>query len=522
MHPRESILSTLYPRSRSQVPQGPNDVSSQLAVMSLSPQVSADSVKSTSSKHEGSDVVSFRIRLETPPAIMYGSPQESVGALISGICDVDLTNCGDTDGAVDLREANMSIVQVIKTKVPPSIAKKLPHGSEQRNVLAIWDILKHPHILASKNFAYPFSHLLPGTLPPSCRTPLFSVEYFIVAAATTKRMKKSEYKLPLKIGRSVMGITEKSSVRIFPPTTLSLSMILPTALFPNSNVNAEMRIEGLITDTTPGMTLKFKRWQLKRINWRVDEIIKVRWGEASDDEYEYKHTLGFGFHKTGWKTDYSLQKGVIEFFSPDFCPGVLNKANKDLQDPVAGLSVSHQLICELLIAEEVLSNPTSKQGVLSGSARVLRMQFGFPVVDRPGLGISWEDEVPPVYADVPLSPPQYNEVADLPSLEEITTNSMVFSPLLVSKMSPTLRHFDPSIRGFEHRPPPSPLTQALGSASELYPVSSTKSIPSLMSQIRQPLRSVSISSSSQASTNTADSVPNRTSEETPLVNEESK
>lgn len=522
MHTRESILSTLYPRSRSQAPQALSDVSPQLGALSLSPQVSASSVKSSASKHEGSDIVNFKIRLETPPAIMYGSPQESVGALISGICDVDLTNCGDVDGAVDLQEANMSIVQVIRTKVPPSIAKKLPHGSQQRNVLAIWDILKHPHILASKTFAYPFSHLLPGTLPPTCRTPLFSIEYFIVAAATTQRLKKSEYRIPLKIGRSVMGITEKTSVRIFPPTTLSLSMILPTALFPNSNVNAEMRIEGLITDTTPGMTLKFKRWQLKRINWRVDEIVKVRWGEAGDDEYEYKHTLGFGFHKTGWKTDYSLQNGVIEFFTPDFCPGVLNKANKDLQDPVAGLSVSHQLICELLIAEEVLSNPTSKQGVLSGSARVLRMQFGFPVVDRPGLGISWEDEVPPVYADVPLSPPQYNEVADLPSFEEITTNSMVFSPLLVSKMSPTLRHFDSSIRGFEHRPPPSPLAQALGSAADLCPVSSTKSIPSVMSHIHQPLQRVFTSSSSQASTNTADSALHRTFEEAPRTGERSE
>lgn len=463
---RESILNNLYPRHHNNGNGSSREPSQSPALSSLSPQMSNTSVRSQRSYTQGSphlsapsgaqkqkpsDPVGFKITLETPPAIMYGSPQESVGALISGICEVDLTKTGD-NGVVNLQEVSMSIVQVIKYKLPPQIAKRISRGSEQRNVLATWDILKHPHILESRNFAYPFSHLLPGTLPPTSKTPLFSVEYFIYASATTHDNQHSEASLPLHIYRSVVFVKDKTSVRIFPPTTLSLSMILPTALFPNSSVNAEMRIEGLVSPTKQGSVNCFKRWQLKRVNWRVDESVKVKWGEQAEDEYEHKHTLGFGSHKSGWKTDYSLQNGLIELFSTDFCPGVLQRANKDLHDPVVGLSVSHQLICELLIAEEVLSQPNSKQGVLSGSARVLRMQFGFPVTDRPGLGISWEDEVPPMYADIPLSPPQYHDVANLPALEEFKSSNLVFSPLLAPTMSPTLRHLDSSMRGLESRP----------------------------------------------------------------------
>ena len=38
------------------------------------------------------------------------------------------------------------------------------------------------------------------------------------------------------------------------------------------------------------------------------------------------------------------------------------------------------------------------------------MQFKIPLVERSGLGIAWDDEVPPTYEDVrSLSPPHYTE-----------------------------------------------------------------------------------------------------------------
>lgn len=473
---KRDILSSLYSRSRRAHSHDGAELWS-----AISPQASSSSVKSnhsvklgkahSSAPHTHSQspqpvarqpplakhVVDFKIKLETPPAIMYGAPETSTGALISGICDVDLSSSGGVDGVVSLLDVSMSIVQEITYTLPATVAKQFP-SVHKRNVLATWDILQHPHILASKKFSYPFSHLLPGTLPPTTVTPLFKVEYFIYAAATTKDMKRSEYSLKMPIGRSVISVGEKTSLRIFPPTDLSLSLVVPSAMFPHASVPAELRVEGLVSppdeDAHKATHPKYKRWILKRITCRVDELVKVKWGNSEEEEFEHKQTLSYSVHKTGWKTDFGLQKGHIEFFTADFCPGALKRATKDLTDPISGLSVSHQLVCELLIAEETLSDPKAAHGLLTGAARVLRMQFAFPVVDRPGLGISWDDEVPPVYADIPLSPPQYDEVQGLPSVEDISATSLVFSPSLSPTMSPTLRHVDPHIRGFEHHPSP--------------------------------------------------------------------
>lgn len=67
--------------------------------------------------------------------------------------------------------------------------------------------------------------------------------------------------------------------------------------------------------------------------------------------------------------------------------------------------------------------PKSKQVMPTGAARVLRMQFSLVMTERSGLGIAWDDEVPPVYADVPLSPPEYQNVAKLPAIEDVMLDS---------------------------------------------------------------------------------------------------
>jgi hypothetical protein len=43
----------------------------------------------------------------------------------------------------------------------------------------------------------------------------------------------------------------------------------------------------------------------------------------------------------------------------------------------------------------------------AGAARVLRMHFNVTMTERAGLGISWDEEQPPLYENVPASPPAY-------------------------------------------------------------------------------------------------------------------
>ena len=75
------------------------------------------------------------------------------------------------------------------------------------------------------------------------------------------------------------------------------------------------------------------------------------------------------------------------------------------------------------MAEEQTAGKGSRAAIPTGSARVLRMQFKTVVTQRAGLGISWDEEMPPTYEDVPSSPPRYagieNYEGDLPADESL-------------------------------------------------------------------------------------------------------
>ena len=138
----------------------------------------------------------------------------------------------------------------------------------------------------------------------------------------------------------------------------------------------------------------------------------------AQEEYfiETTQTVAHGDMKSGWKTDFS-GKGKIEL-AMDITTA-LDKVAFDIEDPFYGLFTSHLLVVEIVIAEETVLTK-SNQTMPSGAARVLRMQFKLNMTDRSGLGIAWDDEVPPTYEDVPLSPPNYDKVSQLPAIETLT------------------------------------------------------------------------------------------------------
>ena len=197
---------------------------------------------------------------------------------------------------------------------------------------------------------------------------------------------------------------------------------------------------------------------------------------------EETRTINYGEIKSGWKSDFS-GKGRIEMVANisvnRLSTGSNNHITKvstddkvhagndfknganiscDIDDPTLGVFVTHTLIVEVVVAEELVHhvdrknsnhlNPTSSRdsvnprrgassnsvpnnqspnlaptssnsapnnntqlsGVPTGAARVLRMQFKLPFTERSGLGIAWDDEVPPTYEDVrTLSPPNYQD-----------------------------------------------------------------------------------------------------------------
>ena len=151
--------------------------------------------------------------------------------------------------------------------------------------------------------------------------------------------------------------------------------------------------------------------------WRVEEHYTVtstpcsqHTGKVKDGkaiQYTDTVTLGTGELKTGWKTDFDTTGGeILCEWEASVTTSPKHKVVCDVESQ-SGMKVNHNLVIELIVAEEFVPNRNSQMITPTGAARVLRMQFGLHITQRAGMGISWDEEMPPMYEDIPASPPGY-------------------------------------------------------------------------------------------------------------------
>ncbi|KAI5297171.1 hypothetical protein KEM56_005031 [Ascosphaera pollenicola] len=235
--------------------------------------------------------------------------------------------------------------------------------------------------------------------------------------------------MPLRISRAVLPGNDKTSVRIFPPTNLAGKIILPSVVHPIGTFPVQMCLSGVVDTQKQTQT----RWRLRKLIWRIEEHQKLvsttcpkhvhkLTGEAvatGGPAHHETRIVGHGEEKTGWKTDFDTAGGEINFeFDASLRPGceplcdIFPLLKSDGVTPMnpGALEVRHNLVIELIVAEEFATLSPSggvKSSTPTGAARVLRMLFHLNVTERSGLGISWDEEMPPVYSDVPPSPPTY-------------------------------------------------------------------------------------------------------------------
>lgn len=470
--------------------------------------------------------------------------------------------------------------------------------------------MSQAHNLPVGTHSYPFSHLLPGNLPATSTlgsSSLTSIKYELVAITSYNNHQNHQtlvkVVLPLNISRSILRGPDRNSLRVFPPTDVTATALLPNVIHPKSSFTMELKLDGVSSED--------KRWRMRRVGWRLEEHVKVKVNSCDNHKQKLKaveeqvrksqnlhknppvkrnrqsgptssvslssnstplapslsrndsaevtnshhnnnadndddavsinttntnlhpsdhaneelrqqtelqqreeeearkqrelslycdeiRTVASGDLRNGWKSDFS-GTGKIELIaelscfnlSSAACPHYTHVSSEkpieqpiihptvscDIDDPILGITVSHLLIVEVVIAEETLqptnnnsltpsnshtgvkssskpdqrlaelspvfanhiqpstsssahptdsvtpstsSNTASKNdsgssviGVPTGSARVLRMQFKICITERSGLGIAWDDEVPPMYDDVSaLSPPTYGTSMD--------------------------------------------------------------------------------------------------------------
>lgn len=350
------------------------------------------------------------ITIESPPLVMYGQPGSSSGALLSGQLKLSVS-----DEQVKLQQFEMQLLAKSTTKKP--IVKDCPDCRTQTTELHKWTFLSEPTRFHKGSHSFPFSYLLAGKLPATTTSPLGSVEYLLSARATTSLQDSITIESPLKISRTLSPNNDRTSIRIFPPTNLQANIVLPPVIHPTGDFNVQMRVFNCAEDEGQSQ----RRWRIRKMNSKIEEAIimisppcakhahKVL-GEGKGILTTDTRVIGTKDYKDGWKSDWDTKGGLIEM---EF-PASIKSGSHPICDVDAptGLAVAHKLLLELIVAEEVVSLKNTKLVTPTGQARVLRMKFVLIVTERSGLGTSWDEEQPPMYSEVPASPPGYAKIDD--------------------------------------------------------------------------------------------------------------
>ena len=428
----------------------------------------------------GNEAFTLKIQIESPPLVAFGPPEDSSGALLSGILNLypNASASVTAEGTFDVEKLEMKFVMEVVTRRP--IGHNCPACTTRSRVLHTWTLIPTRKTLQYNNGAahgFPFSFLVPGHLPATTRSSLAVISYKLVAQAipvpqtpsTTSTSGPVRPSSPnpvvlsqsLQISRSILpSIEPKHSQRIFPPTKLQSMITLPTVIYPGSTDNeVHVILSGLNINQSDKL-----RWALRKISWRMSELAKVvspacaahsaKVGgiEGKGILYEDTRIVGAEEKKSGWKYDPSAGKIEIVLHV-----GTAPRAMAACKvDALSGVHVSHTLVIEYVVVEEMLHTaigPAKKGGqyIPTGNARVLRVSFPIVVTERGGMGISWDEEIPPKYEDVAWNAPptfaQSEGSADAErrdSMEEIEALEGIRRP---SSETPSIHDQRPSSAG---------------------------------------------------------------------------
>ncbi|KAI0200802.1 hypothetical protein F4808DRAFT_152462 [Astrocystis sublimbata] len=371
-------------------------------------------------------------KIESSPAIFYGSPEESTGALVSGRLQLNVKESLE--------------VESLEARFEMCVTQKKPFSSHcqgcetKRTVLKSWSFLREPTVLAHREdissphesagtHEFPLSILLEGQLPATTDNSLFSIRYELTAEAWPQ-----DGGLPIKLRETIpvrRSLPEPQlphhSVRIFPPTKITANVHYDAVVHPNTQPTFTMRLEGIGKHNKTAASVEY--WKLKRVSWKLEEVVttvapackkhapKITGAAADAGENQQKkgttrtdmRVIAHADLQSGWKTDYYSEQSSIEAeieyntapSSPSSRPTSCDMRGSD------GTEITHRLVVEMVVAQEYAPLAHTRHVTPTGVARILRMNFGVVVTDHGGLGVSWDNEQPPLYQYVDESPPSY-------------------------------------------------------------------------------------------------------------------
>lgn len=275
---------------------------------------------------------------------------------------------------------------------------------------------------------FPFSVLLEGHLPTTVDGPLNSVSYHLKASASPRKVNGSalptiNFEKTLDVKRSLpVPDLPHHSVRVFPPTNIKASVHYPQVIHPIGNNTLSLRLDGIAKHNAKADMIEY--WKLKKLTWRLEETAKsvapaCPKHRASDTTTEEEEPAKKGIQRvdtrivgektlfSGWKSNYGTVSDSLVEMELDYQLGRHMRFNCNSRSR-DGPQVTHQLMIEMVVSQEMAPTNKPSQSTPTGVGRILRMHFGTVLTERAGFGISWDNEAPPIYQDVPPSPPAYS------------------------------------------------------------------------------------------------------------------
>lgn len=358
--------------------------------------------------------------IESPPAVFYGDAEESTGALVSGQVVLIVED--------DVILAN----KLAATLNRHSFQRRPYHHScldcqHQCFEIGAWNFLSHPVMLRRGRHWFPFSILIPGNLPTTLDSPNLNVNYESKVAVRVAKTGTTgpalwsslKFKKSLVIKRSLPEAFPVHPVIEFSPTMIKASIDCRSTIYPAEHNRVTLRLDGLADGDNAAQAINF--WRPRRLTWALHEIITTSSPACPRHRpetvtqtgqlgltYTDVRILGSKDVYRGWRCTYDGIKGAadIEF---DY---TVTKGNEiqyacDTRTP-DGTEIRHLLEIEVVANKE--SAPVGKPLLVeqTGTFRSLKLRRNITLTEHPGSGISWDNEVPPIYQDIAAGPPAYS------------------------------------------------------------------------------------------------------------------
>ncbi|KAG9251505.1 uncharacterized protein F5Z01DRAFT_627161 [Emericellopsis atlantica] len=387
-------------------------------------------------KEHQCSALSLECELESPPIVLHGNAEDSTGALLSGQFVVDVK-----EDSIDLEAFGAALNLRVTHKRP--FQSHCNDCASQVTEIKRWNFLASTPLKVHRGrHLFPFSMLVDGHLPASSCSSLLTVAYELKSEARVtpeclpaQSHNTVKFARPIVVKRSIrQAELPHHSVRLFPPTNIKASAHYQTTIHPTGSNNVTLKLDGLMSLNEKTRTLDI--WRLKKISWKLEEHTKTvapacrkhqpllapeaeSTAEASRLKGLHRQQvrlLGEKHIHDGWKSDFSGTDGTVDY---EFDYTITQRRSKAGHLKYAcdgktadGTETTHTLCLELVVSKEYAPEGRPDHSAHTGTGRILRMSFNVVLTDHPGMGISWDEESPPTYQDVPPSPPSYLQPID--------------------------------------------------------------------------------------------------------------